>query len=113
MDTNRCIVCHHPDNVVLTILFAGGQSVLEIVARDPVAARPPTWLMGSDVGIQVWTVSVHRAISATVLIGDDPPLILLNRAIIDTPQEGSALCQAMALIARGVRGFYPILCGFV
>ena len=85
--------------------------MLEIVARDPVAARPPTWLMGSDVGIQVWTVSVHQAISATVLIDDGAPIILLNRTIVDTPQEGSALATAMALIAQGVRGFYPILRG--
>lgn len=69
--------------------------------------RAPTWLLGSGHGVQVWTVhNVDARLLASVLIGDDPPVILLNSRIANTPGEGAAIAWAFEHIAAGERGFF-------
>lgn len=77
--------------------------MLEVVQTQP--CRPSTWLFGDAGGVQVWTCYGHRAILATVLIADGPPLVMMNQAIVGTPTEMRALCWAFEQIAAGVRGF--------
>jgi hypothetical protein len=66
----------------------------------------PTWLFGGGHGIQVWTVDVDASLRASVLISDEPPVILLNASIADTPLEGDALQWAFARVATGKHGLF-------
>ena len=69
--------------------------------------RAAVWLLGSGQGVQVWTISVHPRIRASVWIGDgEAPVILLNAAIVGTPAEGEALACTFAQIAEGTAGFF-------
>lgn len=76
------------------------------LAKEP--KRAPVWLLGNGHGIQVWTIDVDPRIRASVLIGEDGPMILLNRRIADTSQEGAALHWAFARIAAREPGFYVL-----
>lgn len=68
--------------------------------------RAPVWLLGSGQGAQVWTVAVDARILVSVLLSDEPPMILLNIRCVDTPAEGAAIAWAFARIAEGKQGFH-------
>lgn len=77
-----------------------------IVADVHQPKRPPTWVFGGGHGIQVWTVNVDPSLRASVLISDEPPVVLLNVAIEGTPMEGSALQWAFRRITEGRQGLF-------
>jgi hypothetical protein len=70
-------------------------------------ARPSTWLFGTSGGIQVWAADGDPRVSASVYAGGDggPPVILLNRRLVGTPEEYAALAWALERVAEGVTGF--------
>lgn len=74
-------------------------------AIRPGPSRASSWLLGSDHGVQVWTVNEDRRISASVLVGQHP-IVLLNQHVVGTPAEGEAISWALGLVHDGVPGFY-------
>lgn len=77
--------------------------MLGAIRQGPV--RKPAWIFGTDHGVQVWTVCENRCITATILVGPQP-IVLLNQHVVGTPLEGEALAWALARVHDGVFGFY-------
>ncbi len=69
---------------------------------------PSAWLFGEGFGLQVWSVQGDVRVWASVLIGEYPPVILINRRIAHTEHEHAALDWAMAQIASGQTGFFAL-----
>jgi hypothetical protein len=56
--------------------------------------------------MQVWLAHGHKSILASVLISNDPPVIIMNQTIAGTPDEMVALLWACEQVAEGVAGFF-------
>jgi hypothetical protein len=68
--------------------------------------RASAWLLGSGYGVQVWTMTAHSSIRATLLmIRGEAPIIVLNQRIVGTSAEGETLAQAFDRIAEGTPGY--------
>jgi hypothetical protein len=77
-------------------------------------SRPPRWLLGGRVGLQVWAATLDSLIWATLLIetrGRVGPILLLNAGLVETAHEGAAISWAMALLDACEPGFYVLRAG--
>lgn len=72
------------------------------------AVRQPGWIFGTDRGIQVWTVNESRRITASILVGPQP-IVLLNQHVVGTAREGEALSWALERVHDAVNGFYVLM----
>lgn len=75
-------------------------------------ASTPRWLLGGQVGLQVWAAGLDSVLWATMLIEERVragPILLLNASVLGTVREGAAISWAMALLAACEPGFY-VLC---
>lgn len=78
-------------------------------AQQVQPVRPSVWIFGEAGGIQVWAAVGDENVRASVLIGQGPPIVILNQRIIGTPCEYPALSWALAQVAERGQGFY-VLC---
>lgn len=70
------------------------------------SSRPPRWLFGEGVGVQVWEVDGHPDQHASVMIGAEGTVVLINRLIVGTPDEYGAISWALERVTVGAPGFY-------
>jgi hypothetical protein len=100
-----------PDSAVRTT--RGRDSVAYGASIDcrSTGSDQPLWTYGGAVGLQVWAVTLTRAVWATLLIEDAPrggPIMLLNAVLAGTPDEGAAISWALGLLVECLPGFYVL-----
>lgn len=71
----------------------------------------PAWHFGARRGLQVWVARGDPRVWASLML--DPrcrsaPIVLLNRRIVGSEDEGRALAWALARVAEGAAGFYVL-----
>lgn len=82
--------------------------MIESLRLRTVPARAPTWLLGDQQGVQVWTVREAAPWAASVLIQPGMVVVLLAERLAGTCREGRVLRWAMALVAVGSLGYYEL-----
>jgi hypothetical protein len=84
----------------------GEMTVGHVAHAQP--ARPSAWIFGEAGGVQVWAAEGDSRVRVAVLVGDGPPVIVVNRRLMGTPAEHGAVCWALRQVAERGTGFYVL-----